>query len=76
MNKQRRKMLAEAIDLIMRANEIIEICKSEEEESLENLPEGIQCSDRGEQMEEYIDQMDECFGDLESVCEALDEICG
>ena len=60
----------------MKASEIVEICKSEEEESFENLPESIQFSERGEQMEEYIDQMESCFGDLEMVSEALEEICG
>lgn len=52
----------------------------EEQESLENLPESIQASERGEQMQEYIDAMENVTGELdlmplEELMDQLREIC-
>ena len=54
MNKQRRKQIAAAIELIEQAQAILEEVTAEEQEAYDNLPEGIQASERGELMEEYI----------------------
>lgn len=54
MNKQRRKQIAAAIELIEQAQAILEEVIAEEQEAFDNLPEGIQASERGEAMEEYI----------------------
>lgn len=54
MNKQRRKQIAAAIELIEQAQAILEEVIAEEQEAFDNLPEGIQASERGELMEEYI----------------------
>lgn len=48
MNKQRRKRLTEAMELLQEAQQIIEEVKDEEQEAFDNLPEGLQCSERGE----------------------------
>lgn len=65
MNKQRRKQIAAAIELIEQAQAILEEVTAEEQEAYDNLPEGIQLSERGELMEEYIYA-------LESFQDALD----
>ena len=46
MNKQRRKMLDEAHSKLMEAYQIIEDVKSVEVEAFDNMPEGLQSSER------------------------------
>ena len=48
MNKQRRNRIAEALELISQARDILEEVKDEEQESYENLPESLQYGERGE----------------------------
>ena len=74
MNKQRRKKLEKAFDLIGEAKSILEEVKSEEEEAYENLPGSFQNGDRGEEMQNCIDMLDEAYGyieDAESVVEQI-----
>ena len=54
MNKQRRKQIAAAMELIEQAQAILEEVIAEEQEAFDNLPESLQTSERGELMEEYI----------------------
>lgn len=80
MNKTRRKGLQEQADklenlmaeLVTLKEEIYGI-KSDEEDAYDNLPNGIQESDRGCDMEENIDQMCEIIDALDSVNDELDE---
>lgn len=74
MNRQRRKKLSEAFDLVSKAEELIDAVKDEETESYENLPDNLRDGDRGEEMQNYIDMMDEVIGylqDAESVIEQI-----
>ena len=57
VNNQRRAKLSEAQSLLNRANSIIEYAKDDEQDSFDNLPEGFQCSWRGESMENSIDEL-------------------
>lgn len=74
MNKVRRKRLAEAIDLINQAKGILEKVKDEEQEAYDNLPESFQYGERGEQMQEYIDSMDEAYENLDEMENTLGDI--
>lgn len=74
MNKQRRKELAKASELISQAQAIIESVKEEEEDAHDNLPESIQYGEKGEQMEEYIDTLDEAYGMCDDLMSMIDEI--
>ena len=65
MNKARRKEIEKAIALIEQAREILEAVAEEEQEAFDNMPEGLQSSERGEYMEE-------CIYNIEEVVEALD----
>lgn len=69
MNKVRRQRIKEAIDLIQQVNEILAEVGDEEEEAFDNMPESLQESERGEQMQEYIDMIDEAN-------EAIDDLIG
>ena len=73
MNRQRRKDLKSVIenlevlhDTIEEISECLQNIRDEEEEAFENLPESLQESERGQQMQEYIDTM-------ESVIDLLNE---
>lgn len=59
MNKQGRKRLAEAALLIEQAKDIIVEVREEEEEKLENMPESFRYGEKGEQMETYIEYLNE-----------------
>ncbi len=60
MNKQRRKKLEQAIEIITDA-------MMEEEEALNNLPEGIRESENADKMEENIGYMDSAKEELEQI---------
>ena len=69
MNKQRRKALDEVHSKLMTIVEELEDIEAEEEDAYYNLPEGIQNSEKGEKMQEYVEiisstryQIDEMLG--------------
>lgn len=74
MNKERRKRLAEAFEKIGEAKEILESVKDEEQEAYENLPENFQNGERGEEMQNYIDMIDEAYGYLDDAESVVDQI--
>lgn len=101
MNKQRRKMVSKIIENLDDFTAEIKDCLEsqaitdaiwqldkvirEEEEAFDNLPEGIQESDRGEEMEEIIETMrdaaqeiDKCWDlindNIDSVIEMKEEL--
>lgn len=65
MNKARRKEIARAIELMEQAHGILVTVRDEEQEAFDNMPEGLQYSERGEAMEGYI-------GTIEEVLDYLD----
>lgn len=84
MNKQRRKdiedIIAKLADLEALKTEIyeaIETVKDEEQEYYDNMPEGLQGSDRGYAAEEAINNLDEAYSmvddiDVESIQSSLE----
>ena len=54
MNKQRRKRLEEAFNMIDQAKDILEEVKDEEQEAYDKLPESFQNGERGEEMHRYV----------------------
>ena len=66
MNKVRRKELARVVDLLDQARDLLETIRDEEQEAFDNLPESIQCSERGETMEDYISTMEEMLDYLDT----------
>ena len=74
MNKIRRKSLRTILGQMDELSTVLETVKealqdvlNEEQEAYDNLPEGLQESDRGQQMQEYIDA-------LEGVVDSLGEL--
>lgn len=74
MNKERRKRLAEAFEKIGEVKEIIESVKDEEQEAYDNLPGNFQNGERGEEMQGYIEMLDEAYGYLDDAESVVDQI--
>lgn len=82
MNKSRRKRIAAVIntlenagyDIIESARDEIEDILWEEEDAYDNMPENLQCSMRGEESSEAIDNLQEAVDKLEEAIEVLEEI--
>ena len=74
MNRIRRRSLKAILGQLDELSTVLETVKealqdvlNEEQEAYDNLPEGLQESDRGQQMQEYIDA-------LEGVVDSLGEL--
>lgn len=67
MNKERRQELGDVIDYLDDAIDRLEEIISDEEDSFDNLPEGLQCSRTGYSMQDAIDTMRGFCDDIEEV---------
>lgn len=85
MNKLRRKDLANIVTMLEELDalreqirEQLEAVRDEEQEALDNMPESLQDSEKGCQMQEYIDTMDFVLNDLDSICieDMIDQLQG
>ncbi|WP_421526867.1 hypothetical protein [Pseudomonas brenneri] len=76
MNESRRKEITEIISDVYALRERIEQVKGQEQEAFENLPESLQRSELGEEMEEVVNSLDSLDDDLENVIIALTEAKG
>jgi len=83
MNKERRKELNKASELlsdaqskIQEARDIIECANGDEQSYLDNMPENLQGSDKYEVAESAIESMEEALNSLEEIDSSLDEAIG
>ena len=60
MNQERRKKLSKICNLL-------EELRNEEQETFDNLPESLQLSEKGDNMERNIDAIEEARGELEEL---------
>ncbi len=67
MDKERRERISEAVGLIHQAREILEEVLDEEQKCYESLPEGMQNGEKGEQMQENMEIIEDVLGCLEDV---------
>lgn len=74
MNKVRRKKLGDAFELISQAKEILEAVKEEEQEAIDNLPDNFRFGEPGEEMEGYIEMLDEAFNYLDDANSVIEQI--
>ena len=74
MNKQRRKWLSAVYDKITECQTELENIRDEEQEAFDNMPESLQYSERGNEMEEVISELDDEVCNLEDIAESLLEI--
>ena len=73
MNKKRRNDLKQSIELLSSAIKIIDNVLDEETGSYENMPEGLQSSERGEQMEDNISALDNSSEMLEEAKSLIED---
>lgn len=74
MNVNRRKSVKFANELVYEALSIIESVRDEEQESIDNLPESLQYSERAEIMNQFIDIFDDVLSSLEDINSQLLDI--
>jgi len=74
MNKARREQVKKVVDYIESAYIMLDGIKDDEEYAFNNLPDGIQESERGEIMEQNVDTMDDCINELWDIVDALNEM--
>lgn len=76
MNKVRRNQIDNAIQLAYKLQEEIENIQQDEQEAYDNLPESLQYSERGETMEQAIDNLDSALSSIEELIDYLTEAQG
>ena len=74
MNKARRKKISEILEQLEGLSVEIEEVMNEEQEAYDNLPESIQYSERGENMEGYISSLDDAMNYVSDAISSLEEI--
>ena len=74
MNKERRKKIRDVLREIESLKDVIEKVRDEEMDSYDNLPDGFKCGEKGEEMEEHIDNLDEAIYSIINVEEHLEEV--
>ena len=60
--------------MLEEAQEIIEWARDDEQEAFDNLPEGLQVSERGERMEENVDNLDNAASGFEDIIDYINEV--
>lgn len=74
MNRKRRKKLEAAFEKISDAIEILDDAISEEQESLDNLPDNFKYGERGEEMQGYLEMLNEARDYLDDANSAIEQI--
>ena len=73
MNKQRRTEIRKINDIRKEMSERLGVVASDEEFAFDNMPDGISESDRGAEMEEGLEELQDIYGELDELIERLEE---
>ena len=76
MNATRRKFLANILDRLSSIKAEIDELKDLEQEAFDNLPEGIQGSERGEKIQSNVEIMDDAVNSIDDLEEQIGELLG
>lgn len=76
MNNARRKALNSIIERLEDLKGDLQTVLDEEQDAFDNLPEGLQMSERGETMETAIDNMAEAVDAFDDLAELIREATG
>jgi len=74
MNDRRRMRLREAIKLINKAADIVSDVSDEEGDSLDNMPENLQDSEKYDRMENNVDALDLIEESLLDINERIEDV--
>ena len=69
MNNERRKVINKMIDKLDEVRRELDSCMDLEQEEYDNMPEGLQESERGDRMQENVDN-------LYGVIDSIDDLIG
>lgn len=72
MNNTRRSQITDIMEKLSSLQTSIEELLEEEQEAFDNLPEGIQDSERGEAIQTAIDNLEEAVGNCEELLNNLE----
>lgn len=75
MNNKRRQELKKAISFLDKASEIVSEVLDQEEDSIDNIPENLQSSERYESMENVIEHLEEAENLLDEARDSINEAC-
>lgn len=74
MNANRRKRLNNIAMDLRETVGIINDIGGEEQEAFDNMPEQLQVSERGERMEEIIDELEDISNSLDDIVTSIEDI--
>ena len=74
MNKERRERLEEIHQRLLEIVGEIEEIAGEEEEAYDNLPDGIQDSERGQKMSDNVDTLYSILSSMESIDDEIEQV--
>lgn len=74
MNNARRKAIMRIAEKLEDLKTEFEALRDEEQEAFDNMPESLQSSERGENMETVIYNMEEVLESLESAFDGMNEL--
>ena len=74
MNNTRRKEVKSIIEALLEIKARIDIVADEEQDAFDNLPEGLQCSMRGEDMEEAASNLADASDTITEALDLLEEV--
>lgn len=74
MNKNRRKELKNIVDQLNDLKSSIDFVTDDERFAFDNLPESFQGSEKGEKIEENIDDLEEVIESIEECISTLEDI--
>ena len=72
MNKTQRNQIEKWIDSLTEIKEGVESMQEEEQDKLDNMPENLQESERGEQMQNGIENLEAAASSLEEAIDSLE----
>ena len=72
MNKAQRNQIEKWIDSITEIKKDVESMQKEEQDKLDNMPESLQESERGEQMQNGIENLEYAASSLEEAIDSLE----
>ena len=74
MNYTRRNILQRIVDDLNSLLTDIDMVKDEEQDAYDNMPEGLQYSERGETMQENIDTLESIYDDMQNIIDNIEEV--
>ena len=74
MNKARRKALEKISDKLMELQVDLQYVHEEEEEAFDNMPESLQESERGDEIQEALSTMENADGAIQEAIDYLSDL--